>query len=100
MYQIVFYLIVALFFASLGSFLTVVYYRIFKEKGKYSIIKPAYSICPSCKHRISIRDNIPVLGYIILGGKCRFCKSPIPIQYFLLEIGMTSVGVLLGYYLS
>ena len=44
------------------------------------------SSCPVCKKRIRPYDNIPVLSYIILRGKCRHCKTPIPLSYFLVEL--------------
>lgn len=44
------------------------------------------SHCPHCKHRLSARDNIPVFGWLLLGGRCRYCKTPISIQYPLIEL--------------
>ena len=46
------------------------------------------SFCPTCKNPISWYDNVPVLSYLILRGKCRHCKSHISIQYPLVELGM------------
>ncbi len=65
-----------------GSFLNVVIYRLPLEK---SIVKPR-SYCPSCGKTVKFYDNIPVLSYIFLLGKCRYCKSPISVQYPLVEI--------------
>ncbi len=65
-----------------GSFLNVCIYRLPKEM---SIIKPA-SHCPSCNKKIAIYDNIPVLSYIILLGKCRNCRERIAIHYPIVEI--------------
>jgi leader peptidase (prepilin peptidase)/N-methyltransferase len=56
-----------------GSFLNVVIYRLPREK---SIVKPG-SHCPACSTPIKFYDNIPVLSYILLGGKCRRCKARI-----------------------
>ena len=39
------------------------------------------SHCPHCKHPLSARDNIPLFGWLLLGGRCRYCKTPISIQY-------------------
>ena len=64
-----------------GSFLNVVIYRV--PEG-ISIIKPG-SFCPVCKKKIAWYDNIPILSYIILRGKCRHCGSKIPIKYPLVE---------------
>lgn len=67
----------------IGSFLNVVIYRL--PRGK-SIGKPAFSFCPSCGSRIRWYDNIPLISYIVLRGKCRNCKSPISFRYFLVEL--------------
>ena len=44
------------------------------------------SICPNCKHNLSFLDLIPVLSFIFLGAKCRYCKKPIPCRYFIVEM--------------
>ncbi len=67
----------------LGSFLNVVIYRL-PRKG-LSIVKPAYSICPSCGEKIAWYDNIPLLSYILLLGKCRKCKAKISPRYPFVE---------------
>jgi len=65
-----------------GSFLNVCIYRLPLQK---SIVKPR-SYCPNCNKTIPWYDNIPLLSYIILKGRCRFCKNKIPFQYFLVEL--------------
>ena len=65
-----------------GSFLNVCIYRIPREK---SIVWPPSS-CPNCNARISWYDNIPVLSFLVLRGKCRNCKSLISIQYPIVEL--------------
>ena len=65
-----------------GSFLNVCIYRIPRDK---SIIWPPSS-CPGCGARIKWYDNIPVLSYLVLLGKCRNCKQPISLQYPVIEI--------------
>lgn len=65
-----------------GSFLNVCIHRLPLEE---SIINPA-SHCPKCKKPIPWYDNIPLLSYIILEGKCRFCKEDISFRYFLVEL--------------
>lgn len=65
-----------------GSFLNVCIYRIPREK---SIVWPPSS-CPNCGARINWYDNIPVLSFLALRGKCRNCKSPISIQYPIVEL--------------
>src|SRR4051794_31867356 len=66
----------------IGSFLNVVIHRV--PAGE-SIIFPT-SRCPACGTNIRPYDNIPVLSYMILGGKCRACKSGISIRYPLVEL--------------
>ncbi|MDR3444779.1 MULTISPECIES: A24 family peptidase [unclassified Dyella] len=44
------------------------------------------SHCPHCKHPLAIRDNVPLFGWVLLGGRCRYCKTPISIQYPLVEL--------------
>ena len=65
-----------------GSFLNVCIYRIPRDK---SIVWPPSS-CPGCGARIKWYDNIPVLSYLVLLGKCRNCKQPISLQYPVIEI--------------
>ncbi|MCD6460615.1 prepilin peptidase [bacterium] len=67
---------------AIGSFLNVCIYRIPAEK---SIVKPR-SKCPNCDNLIAWYDNIPVLSYIFLGGKCRHCKQKISLIYPTIEI--------------
>jgi leader peptidase (prepilin peptidase) / N-methyltransferase len=63
--------------AIVGSFLNVVIHRVPNE---LSIVFPNSS-CPKCKASIEPYDNIPILSWLILGGKCRNCKEPIAIRY-------------------
>lgn len=65
----------------IGSFLNVVAYRM--PLGM-SLLSPG-SHCPVCEHRIRARDNIPVWGWILLKGRCRDCKAPIPGRYPTIE---------------
>lgn len=66
----------------IGSFLNVVILRALSEE---SIIFPA-SKCPKCQTPLKWWHNIPVLSYILLGGKCAFCKEKISIQYPIIEL--------------
>ncbi len=68
---------VFIFGACIGSFLNVV---IFRLPAGQSIVSPG-SHCPECDKAIPFYLNIPVLSYIVLGGKCRFCRTPISIRY-------------------
>lgn len=79
-----------LFGLSVGSFLNVVIYR---SKIKKSIFRPQ-SFCPQCKHKLSWYDLIPVLSFILLRGKCRYCQKKISLQYPLVEIACGVLFVL------
>lgn len=81
-YKIVTYILSLLVGLCVGSFLNVVIYRI---PNGMSLSKPA-SHCPKCNYQLRWYDNIPVLSYLILKGKCRSCKEPISIRYTLVEI--------------
>jgi leader peptidase (prepilin peptidase)/N-methyltransferase len=65
-----------------GSFLNVVVYRV--PRG-LSVVRPR-SACPQCATPISGRDNIPVLSWLLLRGKCRHCHHPISVRYPLVEV--------------
>lgn len=67
--------------ALVGSFLNVVIYRVPNEM---SIVFPN-STCPKCKAAIKPYDNIPIISWLILRGKCRSCAAPISIRYPLVE---------------
>jgi leader peptidase (prepilin peptidase) / N-methyltransferase len=71
-----------LFGLAIGSFLNVVIYRV--PLGK-SIVAPR-SFCPSCEKQILERDNIPVVSWLLLRRKCRFCSAPISARYPLIEL--------------
>jgi leader peptidase (prepilin peptidase)/N-methyltransferase len=78
--------------SAIGSFLNVCIYRIPREK---SIVNPP-SACPGCEKPIRFYDNIPILGYILLRGKCRDCGTKISIRYPLVEL-LTAVLFLVLY---
>ncbi|MBI5641733.1 MAG: prepilin peptidase [Nitrospirae bacterium] len=75
------YFIVFAFGSLIGSFLNVCIYRIPRNQ---SVIMPS-SRCPSCLKPIRPWDNIPVISYLLLGGKCRYCKARISPRYPLIE---------------
>lgn len=81
-----------------GSFLNVCICRI---PAEMSLSHPP-STCPKCKTRIKWYDNIPVLGWLALGGKCRACKQPISVGYPLIELttGLFFLTIYLIYGLS
>lgn len=80
--DILIYTFVAIIGLCVGSFLNVVIYRV--PEGM-SLSFPA-SHCPKCEYKLRWYDNIPILSYIILGGKCRKCHEPISIRYTIVEI--------------
>lgn len=73
----VIYVIAGIFGAVIGSFLNVVIHRVPREE---SIVLPS-SRCPSCGAVIAFYDNVPVLSYLMLGGRCRGCKVHISARY-------------------
>ena len=64
-----------------GSFANVCIYRLPQDKG----VVAGRSYCPKCKTQISWYDNIPIISYLFIQGKCRKCKKQISIQYLLVE---------------
>ncbi|PIW10997.1 MAG: prepilin peptidase, partial [Caldiserica bacterium CG17_big_fil_post_rev_8_21_14_2_50_35_7] len=71
------YIAVFIFGLIIGSFLNVVIYRVPRNQ---SIINPP-SHCPKCNTKLKWDDMIPLLSYIILKGKCRYCGTKISFQY-------------------
>lgn len=80
-FYIMFYLIVSFYGLCIGSFLNVVIFRLPKDE---SLVKRA-SHCMTCGTKILWRDNIPVLGWVMLKGKCRSCGEPISKRYPIVE---------------
>ncbi len=76
----------------LGSFMNVCIWRI---PTSQSIVLPG-SMCPSCKHPIKFYDNIPVISFLILRGRCRGCGASISVRYPLVELA--TGGLALGTY--
>jgi leader peptidase (prepilin peptidase)/N-methyltransferase len=85
-------IMVFVFGAVIGSFLNVCIYRIPRSK---SIVKPN-SFCPNCEKPIEFYDNIPIVSYILLGGKCRHCGAKISKRYPFIEL-LTAVLYLIFY---
>lgn len=75
--------IIFIFGMCIGSFINVCIYRLPASK---SIIDPLRSICPNCGNIIRFYDNIPVLSYFWLKGRCRNCDKPISFRYPLVEL--------------
>lgn len=76
----------------IGSFLNVVIYRLPKNLSLWK----GQSFCPYCKKKIFWYDNIPLLSYLLLKGKCRFCQKKISLRYPLVEL-LTGILFILGY---
>src|SRR5688500_10239881 len=100
------YIFVFVIGAAVGSFLNVVIHRVPNEQ---SIVFPN-SACPNCKTPIKPYDNIPILSWLILRGKCRSCSEPIAARYpavelltgflFLLVYWQTGLSPILPVYLA
>lgn len=118
-FPIAFYISVFIFCVLVGSFLNVVIYRLpimmqrdwqqqtidfFKQelppsfikkytpRGTFNLVKPD-STCPQCQHHIRAWENIPVLSYLFLKGKCSQCRTAISIRYPLIELATGFVGL-------
>jgi leader peptidase (prepilin peptidase)/N-methyltransferase len=78
-----------------GSYLNVVIHRL--PEG-ISTVTPA-SRCPACGARIRPRDNLPVVSWLVLGGRCRDCRAPIPLRYPLIELvtGLAFAGAVMRF---
>ena len=77
--------------ACIGSFLNVVIYRL--PLGM-SVNKPSRSFCPICKNQLSLWQNLPVVSWLCLRGKCGHCGAPIPFRYIAVEIVTAALFVL------
>ncbi len=75
-----------------GSFLNVVIYRV--PEGM-SLVRPA-SACPACGHAVRPYDNVPVLSWLVLRGRCRDCDVPISRRYPAVELATAGLFVLVG----
>ncbi|RVT45739.1 prepilin peptidase [Rheinheimera sediminis] len=110
-----FYGVVTVLGLAVGSFLNVVIYRLPKmmelawqqdyqqyfnqeaeqTKTRFNLALP-HSHCPKCMHRLSALDNIPVLSWLLLGTKCRYCKAPISARYPAIEIFTALLSLLVA----
>ena len=89
--QFIFYIPIFIFGLLIGSFLNCVIYRLGCEKS----FTKGRSFCPSCKHSLSWLDLVPLLSYLTLGGRCRYCKKTISAQYPLVELATAFLFVFL-----
>jgi len=79
----------------MGSFLTVCIYRI--PRNGLRLHSPRRSICPTCHAQIRAYDNIPVLSYLLLRGRCRHCRARIPVEALIVELTTGCLFLLLFY---
>lgn len=84
--------IIFVFGLALGSFLNVCIYRL--PRGE-SVVRPR-SRCPNCGRPIAAYDNIPLVSYLLLRGRCRECRAPIAALYPLVE-GITALALVVAY---
>jgi leader peptidase (prepilin peptidase)/N-methyltransferase len=89
----------------LGSFINALVWRLHEQAVQVGKKKPdkrylkqlsiarGRSICPDCRHDLAVRDLVPVISWLGLKGKCRYCRKPIPVQYPLVEL---VTGLLFG----
>jgi len=89
-------IIVFLLGLCLGSFLNVVVYRLNHQLSPLR----GRSFCPKCKKKILWQDNLPLLSFLLLKGRCRSCHSPISWQYPLVELATGLVTFLIVFYFS
>jgi leader peptidase (prepilin peptidase)/N-methyltransferase len=91
-------IVLGIFGLLIGSFANVVIYRV--PEGR-SIVRPP-SGCPACGSRVRTRDNIPVISWLVLRGRCRDCHAPISLRYPAVEalVGALFVGVGLRFGIS
>jgi len=88
------YAIIYIIGSFFGSFFTLAVYRIPRKED--ILIKHSY--CPNCNHKLGFFDLFPILSYLFLGGKCRYCKMKIRPRYLILEVlsGLTFVILAFG----
>ena len=80
--NILIYIIIFIMGSVFGSFLTLATYRIPLRQD----ITHKHSYCPKCNHKLNFWDMIPILSYLFLGRRCRYCKAKIGPRYFIIEI--------------
>jgi len=88
------FFIVLLFGLTAGSFLNCVVYRLENNQSFLT----GRSFCPKCKHVLAWYDLMPVLSFLLLGGKCRHCQKKISFQYPLVEIAVALLFLAIFYY--
>lgn len=88
-YPVGFPVMSAIFGSIIGSFLGVVAERVpgmvMQEEGGGNLLFPA-SHCPVCQHTLTAWENIPLVSWLVLRGRCRQCRTAIPLRLFLIEL--------------
>lgn len=75
--------------AAIGSFLNVCIYR---WPAELSVVRPP-SRCPVCEHPLAWRDNVPIIGWLLLRGRCRYCGTGVSVQYPAIELATALIWV-------
>lgn len=91
--NIFFYLILFIIGTVFGSFYTLALHRIPKRQD--IIHTPSH--CPNCNHKLGFLDLIPIVSYLFLKGKCRYCKEKINLRYLILEMISGMLFVLIAF---
>lgn len=92
--NLIFYLLIFIIGTLFGSFYTLAVYRIPKRQD----IVHTHSYCPNCNHKLGFLDLFPILSYLFLRGKCRYCKNKIRPRYLVLEILSGLLFVSIAYF--
>ena len=87
--EVIAVVVAAMLGLAVGSFLNVVIHRV--PRG-LSIVRPS-SRCPNCGTPLEARDNIPLVSWVLLKGRCRVCRAPISVRYPLVELATAIVFV-------
>ena len=77
----------------IGSFINVIVYRL---PNNFSIVKPR-SFCPECKSKLTWRENVPLISWLIQKGRCKNCNTPISKRYPLIELSTAILFVIFTY---
>lgn len=91
--NLTFYLLIFIIGTLFGSFYTLAVHRIPKRQD----IVHTHSYCPNCNHKLGFLELVPIISYVFLLGKCRYCKEKIRPRYLILEILSGSLFVLMAY---
>ena len=91
--EAILYILIFIIGTLFGSFYTLAVYRIPKRQD----IIYTHSYCPNCNHKLGLLDLFPIFSYILLGGKCRYCKEKIRPRYLILEILSGLLFVIIAY---